>query len=156
MVESASIRDPDNLDASYGPGDELTITFTVARVRVSVRVRVRVLVRVRVKVSVRVRVMVRIRVRVSPTPTPNQVDTLMPTVLTKWDIDKLLTFCTDCNPGCERGPPGNPNRRKKVEGNSNCGVFNEDTQRCGNGAYDQVDDEYNGLGTSYTGKSFVP
>ena len=112
MVESASIRDPDNLDASYGPGDELTITFTV--------------------------------------------DTLMPTVLTKWDIDKFLTFCTDCNPGCERGPAGNPNRRKKVEGNSNCGDFDEVNQRCSNGAYDQVDDEYNGLGTSYTGKSSVP
>ena len=80
----------------------------------------------------------------------------MPTVLTKWDIDKFLTFCTDCNPGCERGPADNPNRRKKVEGNSNCGDFNEVTQRCSNGAYDQIDDEYNGLGTSYTGKSSVP
>ena len=152
MVESASIRDPDNLDASYGPGDELTITFTVARVRVRVRVRVSVSVSVTVTVTVRVRV----RGRVNPTPNPSQVDTLMPTVLTKWDIDKYLTFCTDCNPGCERGPAGNPNRRKKVEGNSNCGDFAEVNQRCSNGAYDQIDDEYNGLGTSYTGKSSVP
>ena len=71
MVESASIRDPDNLDASYGPGDELTITFTVARVRVSVRVRlVRLSVRVRVRVRIRVRVRVRARARGQPYPYP--------------------------------------------------------------------------------------
>ena len=112
-MASASIRDPDNLDSSYGPGDEVTITFTV--------------------------------------------DTDQPRVISKWDIDKYLTFCTDCNPNCERGPAGNPNRRKKVEGQSNCGVWNSDNQRCqginfGPQAYDNIDDEYNGLGTAYTGK----
>ena len=30
------------------------------------------------------------------------VDTLMPPVRDKWEIDLLLTFCTPCNPKCER------------------------------------------------------
>ena len=52
------------------------------------------------------------------------LDTEMPPVATKWDIDKLLTFCTPCNPGCER---------ERVR----------DTV--------PIDAEYNGLGAEYRG-----
>ena len=51
------------------------------------------------------------------------LDTLMPAVTSKWDIDKYLTFCTDCNPGCQR------------------------EQKAGS----KIDHEYNGLGTAYSG-----
>ena len=50
------------------------------------------------------------------------VETRKPDVSTKFHIDKLLTFCTPCNPGCERSPLGS--------------IF---------------DREYNGLGTEYSG-----
>ena len=80
LVQSASIRDVDDLDSVYGNGDEVTVRFTV--------------------------------------------ETTQPAVSTKWDIDKLLTFCTACNPGCER-----------------------DRLREGF----PVDAEYNGLGTEYSG-----
>ena len=66
------------------------------------------------------------------------VDTLMPPVFTKWEIDKYLTFCTDCNPGCER-----ESRRRKVEGQTNFEM---------GGKFDPIDAEYNGLGTAYTGR----
>ena len=69
------------------------------------------------------------------------MDTLEPPVYSKWEIDKYLTFCTDCNPNCEREI-----RRKKVEGQSNCQGW-----PCQGPKYDQIDDEYNGLGTAYTG-----
>ena len=36
------------------------------------------------------------------------VETAMVPVNTKWEIDKLLTFCTPCNPSCERSPEGEP------------------------------------------------
>ena len=52
------------------------------------------------------------------------LDTARPTVLTKWDIDKYLTFCTPCNPGCERA--------RVREGIP-------------------IDAEYNGLGAEYSG-----
>lgn len=29
------------------------------------------------------------------------LDTSTPPVASKWDIDKLLTFCTPCNPSCQ-------------------------------------------------------
>ena len=52
------------------------------------------------------------------------VDTEMRPVTSKWDIDKLLTFCTPCNPSCER-------------------------EALRNGK--AIDAEYNGLGTEYSG-----
>ena len=36
------------------------------------------------------------------------VETDTAPVTTKWEIDKLLTFCTPCNPSCERSPEGSP------------------------------------------------
>ena len=78
LVESASMRDPDNLDTYFSNGDELTVVFNV--------------------------------------------ETSMPAVTSKWEIHKLLTFCTPCNPGCERSPMGSP-----------------------------YDEEYNGLGSAYSG-----
>ena len=50
------------------------------------------------------------------------VETAMAPVTSKWDIDKLLTFCTPCNPGCERS-----------------------------GEQPVYDSEYNGLGSEYSG-----
>ncbi|MDP4390779.1 hypothetical protein, partial [Escherichia coli] len=52
------------------------------------------------------------------------LDTARPPVSTKWDIDKYLTFCTPCNPGCERA--------RVREGIP-------------------IDAEYNGLGAEYSG-----
>lgn len=54
------------------------------------------------------------------------VDTDRPPVATKWDIDKLLTFCTPCNPDCSREVT-----------NSITGAL--------------IDAEYNGLGAEYSG-----
>ena len=50
------------------------------------------------------------------------VETDRPPVAVKWDIDRLLTFCTPCNPSCERSQAGAAR-----------------------------DAAYNGLGTEYSG-----
>ena len=52
------------------------------------------------------------------------VDTDTPPVPTKAEIDRLLTFCTSCNPACERNPTIN---------------------------FQGMDVDYNGLGTAYSG-----
>ena len=54
-------------------------------------------------------------------------------VASKWEIDKLLTFCTPCNPECQRGP-------------ANAGFANALP------ATRRYDDEYNGIGSAYSGE----
>ena len=61
------------------------------------------------------------------------VDTLMPPVRDKWEIDLLLTFCTPCNPKCERW------------------LMNDFDP-----AADQIDAPYNGLGSEYSGAWVTP
>ena len=63
------------------------------------------------------------------------VDTSKQPVASKEDIDKLLTFCTACNPGCARSVEPAPL-----------------TDASGNSINEAIDADYNGLGTEYSGE----